>query len=325
MNYFDELLTNGPVEKNKRRMPDSMVPLMQRPLFRPNDYNLTEDDAPARSMLPGYESIVDAIDIMLKHLQHYVKPYDTNPMRVWFPFEYMPLKEGDKIFDAQTPTNVYTIKDLDNKYQGVYNLEGNGSAPTKQSILYVSPEDRIRFMVGYPASEDNDTYAETEGWESLKSGTHNPTITYRFIRVEPAGHKDYFSGTRDIGSRFVGSFEYEDGTVATVNSQRFDVELQFSCWMSTNVGAVNLTRWFREAMSIIIPVLRGHGLEHGHFYKQEQDVHLTRWRNDIIARSIVYRFRIGEAKAMKAYILKSLTVRTTVSDDGEIGMEIPLY
>lgn len=324
MDLFDYYVpTPAPQARGAPRLPERLLPLLKRPLYRPDTSE--EDPGLGPLPLPTYESLIDAISILLKYLQGYHRIISPDHWVIWFPFEIVALKADTRVFmERGSQSGVYKVKDPDNKFIGVYRLETAGQAPQASDILYTSDENRLRFHVGYPAAEDVNTYFTDQQLEQNKAEPWSRTITYRILRVEPAGSKDYFGGTKDITKKSFGAFKYENGIVAEVFGQRFDLEVQFDCWDQTNEGAVDVVRWFRNAMKLAIPVLRGHGVEQAHFWEQKQDVHVTRWRNDIIARSVVYRFRILEGELIRRGTIDELDVRVAAQDDGELAAELQI-
>lgn len=325
-NYFATKLPRPtPRRKQQRNLKEIDVPQFRIPLVRPNETEI-EDGKEAYTAFESWDNLLDSIDICLKYLQGYWRPIghesETDPWKIWLPFEFVPLSIGTNLYT--TDGNTFSVKDIDNEYEGVYLLEGAGQPPTLGDILYVAKANRLQFMIGWPNAEDPNTYFTTEDWAKRKSDPWLPTITYRVMRVEPAGTQSYFEGRRQLGSRLVDTITYEDGITAEYYEQRLDLEIQFSTWDQTNEGAVRLAKWFKRAIEVILPVLRGHGLEQGHFWKQEEDVHLTRWRNDIVARSQVYRFRLGEVSAVEGRTLASLNasivhVNIDTQETGEVG------
>ena len=313
-----------PQDKRHKRCREADFYGLTLPTHRPIEdvvsYDIEVDDGPWPGPLTSYEKIVDYIGIQLKYLQGYHRPYGNDQWLIWFPFEIVPLSQGTRVY-CYNRNVTWTVKDADNKKAGVYRLEPTGQPPTESDILYVGEENRLRFMVGYPNSTDTTSYFTTEELRKNAKEPFRPTVTYRFIRVEPAGTRSYFGGTTQHKPVRMPFVKYEeDGVWVQPTLNLYDVELQFDCWGKTNQEAVWLARRFRTAMKWIIPVLRGCGLMTAHFIQQKMDIHLTRRRNDIVARSLVYRMRLQEVDLWKAHILDYIHTRIAVSPSGDIGM-----
>jgi hypothetical protein len=308
-----------PQPKDQARFTMEHSPLFREPWWRPGSTESWNSET-RPTVFGGYENLCDAISICMKYLQGYHREYGSDPWYVWFPLEIVPLNIGDKIY-SELNGAIYTVKSNTSEFIGVYKLEGPGQPPGLDDILYVAEEKRLNFMEGWPSAEDPNLYFTQEEWDRRRQEPWRKTVTYRYNLIEPAGHKDYFSGTREISPRQLQALKYEDGTVASPHSQRFDVEVTFDCWDLSNNGAVEVARWFREAMQVVLPVMRGYGLDQAHFIRQGQDVHITRWRNDIMARSLVYRFRLSEVKMFSEAVLNYLRTRIVVKPSGEVGAD----
>jgi hypothetical protein len=265
------------------------------------------------------------IGIALKWYQSLHAPVGNgaDPYLIHFPYAWNLLYSdtlsdfvGTKVFN-HTKTVVYSIKGVRNSERGIILLEGAVPPEPNDKLMFadsVHPNLLVNLVEGYPHNDDNQSYFSEEDLQSNAQQPWTDTISYRLLRSEPAGVKDFFSGTRDRSYRQIETIKDENG-IFVRTTQRVDTEFQFDCWTQSNDRSTLLAEWFKSSMKRIIPALQVNGLMAGTWTGQLSDRHIVRWRNDILGKSLQYMFRTSEIEMFSEEEIKSLTTRVTVTNE----------
>lgn len=303
-----------------RRNTERNVAFIDNPFVRPK-WGATSSVITERGRTHRSATVDDLLDFVwlgIRTYQGYWQHLGSDPYVVWFPFA-PDIEKGETIY-CERPTEstdpkarkevlVYTVKALmRNEGINVVKLDGN-SAPQTGDIMKLdeSKGKTIDFRIGYPNSEDVNYYFDEE---TLKHEAEQPwrdCVTYRVLRTEPAGVRDLFGEPKEYVPRRIET-KYEDVQNRNVEyrAQHFDSEIQFDCWGKTNEDAEALASWFRYFMTLYTPIFRENGVIQIVFLGKRQDIHVTRWRSDIVARSVRYGIRTQEVTAYDVGIIHAL-------------------
>lgn len=319
-----------PSKKGRNNSIDN-IHFIDTPFFRPHWGQTAKTGQAPRARALRHASVDDFLDFIyigLKTYQGYWESYGNNPFMVYFPFALF-LDKGDKIFNIKQRGNFdggndiieYTIKSLSrNIGENVVILDGN-QAPQNGDVLMLdeSSDKIVDFHVGYPNSESTRQYFTDEQLSDNASDPWVDTITYRVLRTEPAGTRNLFEGRREFRPRVVETkYESLQGRNVEYRTQSFDSEIQFDCWAQTNERAESLASWFRYFMNMYTPIFMENGVIQIVFLEKMEDIHVTRWRDDIIARSVRFGIRTQEVTAYDAGVFHSIRGDFQVGLDGNL-------
>ena len=257
----------------------------------------------------------EALDMISECLQNYQSWFDRqdgDPWRVAFPFARY-LRQGAKVYNLTTDAE-YTIKrKLDPGISSarwikdnVVELEGR-IAPQLTDRLRLDKEMMVDFFPAYPKS-----FASTYKFEGgglvaeNEAGPWKDTVTYLVTRSEPGSFGDrYFQSPREVKPRFRTTQEVSDrGYLATVFGKCEDNLVQFDCWSTQNDRADELLEWLKGFFELYAGVIKWNGLQDLSFWDRGVDELSTRWRADIVNRTIRYVFR---TEAITADIQRKLS------------------
>ena len=298
-----------------RRNSVKNVALIANPFLRPAWGIQAHTTAAPRARAFREASVDDFLDyiyIGLKTYQAYWKPYGTNPFSIFFPFATR-LEVGNIIYNDPRPNRpemvTYTVKALlKNAGINVVLLDGP-VAPVVGDVLRFdeSRGDLLQFNVGYPNSEETHFYFDEKTQKENASKPWKDTITYRILRTEPAGVRDLFGEPKEYRPRRLETkYEYQENRNVEYRVQSFDSLIQFDCWTMTNEDSEALASWFRYFVNLYTPIFLENGVGQVIFLGKLQDIHVTRWRNDIIARSIQYGVRTQEVTCYDVGVIHSV-------------------
>jgi len=288
-----------------------------------------------RTILPQQRSVdvPQALVFLAESLldnQGYFLQVAGNTNRIKIPFSAFEIKTGD-IYDNIDTGEEYTvqevIKDPDTHLSTgeVILSDANGSAAAPKIWNRVRPRNHIRFMDAFPktysepykfdATEENDT--------NLKRGIGpwTDTITWHTIRKEPGGMKKPFTDPRQTKPQkheFVATPEHDDSDYwHVIEGQVFDTIVQFDLWAQTNRRAEWLAAWFQDFFERYRWVWKYNGVKEILFWQQNADALVTRWRNDIVSRSIQLYFQTERLANYPVRRISDITIAVDVLTKGE--------
>jgi len=238
-------------------------------------------------------------DSLVNNQSYFRQPY-PNRYRVLFPYAWY-MKIGDKIKNCNTDAE-YTVRDV--LSTGMPQPMGPGhevvlsgaNAPLPTHRLRLDQDNLLDYFHSWPKA-----MAEPYKFDSARPGVlqsttevWNDTITFLVTRKEPAS-----MGPEPFGSpkaykpqhaEFVQ--DREDPTTIVQNLwMTWESLVRFDCWAQTNSRAAYLLAWFEDFMLRHIPVFMLNGVQKILPWRVDQDQVVTRWRNDIVSRSVIYYFR----------------------------------
>lgn len=128
----------------------------------------------------------------------------------------------------------------------------------------------------------------------------NPVITYKVIRRQPAD-KEIKMRPREFLS------DGENGI--QIYGQRFDYQVEFAIWGSTNDEVDEVLDKFEDMINIYRGNLMKSGIQQIIFMEQLND-DPDEWKKKLICRPLHYLIRFERLTIIKGPLLKVVTVRT---------------
>lgn len=244
---------------------------------KPQFWSSTEDNQQADRSA----SLDDVTTYIYQSLVDYQSKWNTTRISAWtvtFPYA-RDLRVGNKIRNSTTG-EYYTIDSIIDAAQHTVRLSGT-VAPSSSNRLELAEENMINFVSAYPQ-----IYAEPQTWKD--------TITYRVLRREPGTLQSHpFDGRKEIKPRVRQTIvdpDYPDHHIQ-IMGQWFDNLIQFDCWSVTNNGADSLISWFEDFLFRYTWVWKKNGVQEILYMDRGIDTEVTKWRDDIVNRTLVYYFR----------------------------------
>jgi len=191
------------------------------------------------------------------------------------------LAVGDLIKNITTG-KFYTISSIVDSSTKTITVTGP-TAPVVGQVLALQDKNMVNFVSDY-SKEYKDKIANT--WVD--------TISFFVKRKEPGTiGKHPFDPPTEIKPRVRECRvdpDYPDHHISILG-QWFDVLLQFDCWAKTNNRADDLIAWFEEFVFKYTWVWKKNGVNEILYWMRIKDEQVSKWRNDLAARSILYYFR----------------------------------
>lgn len=295
-----------------------------------NVLQFVSDDGTRRASNASEITLYTYIEEALQYYQGYYIPHPRSGWTGVFPYAWY-LRQGMKV-ENTTVGDIYEIKEVErdgnNLPTGRVVMSGT-VAPEQHHRLRFNREDALIFMHAYPK-----TFAQTyrfKGGQLLAEEKPRPwrdTITYLVDRKEPAGRGGKpFEGTRDVRRHHRGSESWspDDGFQIDYYGQWFDTIVQFDCWSKTNVTAERLIVWLEGFLEQHIGVFKYNGIQQMLYWRRSADELVTRWRDDIVNRSLQYYIRFENVGATLERKVSSLVARIGLTPTGTIPADAILY
>jgi hypothetical protein len=266
------------------------------------------------------------MDESLRDYQGYRIPVRGNPNRFQFPYAVY-LEKGHQFENIDTG-EVFVVEEVikDEKGQKTGDVilsSGSGRLPEIWDRLRPVPKNRVRFFHAFPKAL-SDTYKFDEDARLVQvNKPWTDTITWRVERQEPGSlGRAPFTGTRETKPRH-REFVQEDGKdcdcdyVRAISGQLFDTVVQFDIWAQSNHRAVILLEWFTSFFELYRWVWKYNGVKEILFWRQTADALVTRWRNDIVSRSLQLYFQTERLHSHRIRKLQDIEVTVDVLTHGE--------
>lgn len=275
--------------------------------------------------------LFDYIEDTLRLYQGYYLPISYAPLNGYFPYAWY-LREGMKV-DNTTIGTTYTIetveKDPDTDRSTGYVRMSGSPDPVISHRLKFRRKDSLVFMHSFPKA-----YAEPYVFSSKGDGTlageHSApwrdTITWLVTRKEPGSLSgEPFKRPRTLVPMPRRHFDYGTDGIYTVDvhGQWFDAIAQIDCWAKTNAATERLMDWFEGFMALYTPVFVYNGITRVFFWERAVDELVTRWRDDIVNRTIRYYVRTETVTATLEARIRSIIATIALTTTGEVTGEIP--
>jgi hypothetical protein len=208
------------------------------------------------------------------------------------------LAVGDKIWNATTG-KMYLIAEIVGDRTNVVRLNPQGAnPPVSGDRLVLEEKNTVNFVSAYSKYYQDRPIVE---WRD--------TIVFRVKRREPGTiGKHPFDPPTEIKPRireYRVDPDHPDCHVV-VMGQWFDNLLQFDVWSKLNNSADTLIEWFEDFMYKYTWVWKKNGVNELLYYMRTMDEEVSKWRNDLAVRSVLYYFRTEKIVTIKEYDLKQI-------------------
>ncbi len=141
------------------------------------------------------------------------------------------------------------------------------------------------------------------------------------VRTQPGSLSEKpFQGVKETKPRF-REFKLDSGSncdyLHHVGGQLFDSIVQFDFWAKTNHEASFMLNWFIRFFELHRWVWKWNGVKEILFWRQTDDAIVTRWRNDIVSRSLQLYFQTERLYSHPVRRLRDIEVCVDVLTHGE--------
>lgn len=249
---------------------------------------------------------MDLISILLRKHQLSFVPNKVDKNLILFPYAFIEPKEGDKILN-KTTKEVYTVDQIiknpkTNQWQGLVKFENINNAPSielRHSLEYLNFDRYIRFEHEYPDALLNIISANPEG---ILANIPQivPTLTWRLARVEPGGLGEPFGSRKELKSRLRESVKdpLMPGYTVEIMGQSFDNIVEFGAWSNTFRTCERLITWLEQFIKLYSGYLRKSGLQQVFFWRRNEELQKTAWRQQLPTKTSQFYFRTEELDAV---------------------------
>jgi hypothetical protein len=227
------------------------------------------------------------------------KPTDRGAYTIEFPnARYLAI--GDKIYNVTTG-KVYIIAEIVGDRTHVVRLNTQGAvAPLQGDVLALEDKNTVNFVSAYSRQYQDQPIAD---WRD--------TVIYRVKRREPGTTgKHPFDPPTEIKPR-VREYRIDDDHPdchVVVMGQWYDNLLQFDCWSKYNNTADTLVEWFEDFMYKYTWVWKKNGVSEVLYWMRNTDEEVSKWRNDLAVRNVIYYFRTEKIVSIKEYDFKQINM-----------------
>jgi len=268
---------------------------------------------------------MNAIDLLLDKYEMLYYPHLVDKTLLYMPCLFRAPDEGAKMINTNTQ-EIYTIEDIivnpkTKKWEGLLRLNPTNSPPDKNELhklRFLDDRYRVRFVQEYPNTIQYQSDGQNPNNEEIDKGPIIPTITNSLIRKEPGSisgspfgpEKNYRMRTREYIKD-----PANPGHTLQYRGQYFDCLVQFDCWTTDNFSANKLASWFERFVSLYTPILKRNGVVDIILWQRLRDAAVTKWRQDLISRTLQYYFRIEDVEILVRKDLVYLNMDFNVIDE----------
>jgi hypothetical protein len=299
----------------------------------------------------GAADVHEAMSFIAESLldnQGYFIPVRGNANRLWFPYALSPLlNRGDQYVNINTG-ETYAVKEVfevEDVRQGQKRKTGEviltdfrGATAVPRSHHRLRPKNHLRFMHSFPKTlaQPYQFDPPTSTGEVQLTTTKNQggdrapwtdTITWAIIRREPGGLRKPFEDPRETKPRHRELLKFVEidncDYLHSIEGQFFDNVVQFDIWTQTNERAERLATWFQDFLERYLWVWKYNGVKEILFWQQNADAIVTRWRNDIVSRSIQVYFQTERLRNYPVRRIVDISVSVDVLTRGEHLQPVP--
>ncbi|MCX6008839.1 MAG: hypothetical protein NTW48_02150 [Chloroflexi bacterium] len=210
------------------------------------------------------------------------------------------LAIGDNIKNISTGAN-YVIDEVISEASrgGVVRFRSTGvAAPKMGDFLSLEEKNTVNFQSSYSRYYQD---SPVEQWRD--------TIVYRVKRREPGTiGKHPFDPPTEIKPRIREQRVDPDhpGCHIVVMGQWFDNLIQFDVWSKFNNRADDLIEWFEDFMYKYIWVWKKNGVNEILYWMRNSDSEVSKWRNDLAVRTVLYYFKTEKIVTVQEYDLRQI-------------------
>ncbi|RMG69773.1 MAG: hypothetical protein D6710_08280 [Nitrospirae bacterium] len=307
-------------------------PILERPddpMFKYRDHvvysNYAHNLWKPKSTRIRSADINDAMEMIgllmrLHELTYYRHSIEKNLLL--FPYMFKKPESGQKLRNTVTG-EIYTIEQaivnpVAMRWEGVVKISSQTPPdPTKgERLEFVGTDGLVEFTSEFPIANVVDGQDEEGMLED--GGPIRPTITYSLFRQEPgsigkapfAPAKNYKPEVREILKS-----TKTPGHSIEILGQYFDSIIEFNCWATDNRSADSLADWFQRFMTQYIKVLKLNGVVEVLFWQRLRDAAVTKWRQDLISRTLQYFFRTESLIPVVLRDISNIDITMGVEDE----------
>lgn len=221
------------------------------------------------------------------------------------------LAVGDKIYN-RTNGEVYTIAEVidpknESTMTNIIRLNATSArGPGLDDRLELEEKNMINFESSYSRYYQDKPLAD---WRD--------TIIFRVKRREPGTiGKHPFDPPTEIKPRirqYVVDPDHVDCHVMVLG-QWYDNLIQFDVWSKYNNRVDNLIEWFEDFMYKYTWVWKKNGVNEILYWMRTIDEEVSKFRNDLAARSVLYYFKTEKIVTIKEYDLKQIDLYLTLDN-----------
>jgi len=256
------------------------------------------------------------VDILLQQYEMVYEPHVTDKKLLLMPNLFKKPEEGAKIKNTVTK-EVYTIEDVivhpvTKMWEGLIKISANTPPSVNKSerLQFLRPQDSlVRFTHSFP--EDLPSDDQTSDGQISDAGPIKPTVTYSMIRKEPGTiGKSPFHPAKEYKPRRRELLRTRDnpGHSIEIYGQMFDHLVQFDTWTTDNFSSDKLADWFEKFMKLYIWVLKLNGVQEILFWQRLRDAAVTKWRQDLVSRTLQYFIRTEDLEPVVSKNLIDLDI-----------------
>jgi hypothetical protein len=288
-------------------------------------------DSTRRDRGAALADLFDYIEEALTLYQSYYLPISYAPLNGYFPYAWY-LKAGTQV-DNTTIGTTYTIEEVEKdpdtgKPTGYVRMSGSPN-PALSHRLKFRKEDLLIVMHSFPKTyADPYTFSKTGDGKLVGEykASWRDTITWLVTRKEPGSLSgEPFKRPRTLVPMPRRHFDYgtDDAYAVDTHGQWFDSVVQFDCWAKTNAATERLMSWFEGFMALYTPVFVYNGIARVFFWERAIDELVTRWRDDIVNRTIRYYVRTETVTVTLEARIRSIIATISIATTGEVTGDIP--
>ena len=223
------------------------------------------------------------------------------------------LAVGDKIYN-RTRNKVYIIADVVDEKNKVVRIDSSSAPyPIAGDILELEEKNTVNFESAYSRYYQEKSLAD---WRD--------TVIFRVKRREPGTiGKHPFDPPTEIKPRvrqYIVDPDHVDCHIMILG-QWYDNLIQFDVWSKYNNRADDLIEWFEDFMYKYTWVWKKNGVNEILYWMRTVDEEVSKFRNDLAARSVLYYFKTEKIVTVKEYDLKQIDMYLELSNTLPSGVE----
>lgn len=253
----------------------------------------------------SFEDAMLMISILIKQYEYTFSINAHDNKVLLMPHLLSAPEAGTKITNKQTG-EVYTVKEsilspVTRRWEGLVRLNAiAGPDPLLAHRLdFVDHKNGVRFIEEYPSMVGNE--GQTPEGIIVDKGPMAPTIVYSLVRKEPGSiGKTPFGPQKEYKKHVREQIKDTNilGSTIEVRAQAFDNLVQFDCCTTDNISSTRLVKWFERFMNLYEGVLKKNGVQQILYWQRLKDAAVTKWRQDLVVRTVQYYFRTEEIEAV---------------------------
>jgi hypothetical protein len=268
--------------------------------YTDNPYSLVNPDRAATRQSDRAISINDVTTYIYQSLLDFQGKWNTTERGAWT--IQMPnaryLAVGDKVRNL-TSGQTYTIAEIVDEKGKVIRFNATSAiAPVLNDVLALEEKNTVNFESAYSRYYQDRPVAE---WRD--------TIIFRVKRREPGTiGKHPFDPPTEIKPRvreYRVDPDHPDCHVMILG-QWFDNLIQFDCWSKFNNRADELIEWFEDFMYKYTWVWKKNGVNELLYWMRTVDEEVSKFRNDLAARTVLYYFRTEKIVTIQEFDFKQI-------------------